>query len=83
MHRKPFALLSPLVVLLLSTVGTPGVGTASCTAGNPNPSVIETTPTADFVDHGDGTVTHHEDRTHVEAMRGGTERGELRYRHRN
>ena len=46
-------------MLLLSTVGTPALGTAAtCTAGIPNPSVIETTPTADFADHGDGTVTH-------------------------
>ena len=59
MHRKPFALLSLRAMLLLSTVGTPALATAAtCTAGIPNPSVIETTPTADFVDHGDGTVTH-------------------------
>jgi hypothetical protein len=46
-------------MLLLLTVGTPALGTAAtCTAANPNPSVIETTPTADFADHGDGTVTH-------------------------
>jgi hypothetical protein len=58
-RHKPFVFLSLLAVLLLWTVGTPGVGTAStCTAGNPNPNVIETTPTADFADHGDGTVTH-------------------------
>src|SRR5450432_1853802 len=59
MHRKPFALLFLRAMLLLSTVGTPALGTAAtCTAGIPNPSVIETTPAADFADHGDGTVTH-------------------------
>jgi hypothetical protein len=46
-------------MLLLSTFGTPALGTAAtCTAGIPNPSVIETTPTVDFADHGDATVTH-------------------------
>jgi hypothetical protein len=31
---------------------------AACTAANPNASVVEDTPTADFTDNGDGTVTH-------------------------
>ena len=30
----------------------------ACTAANPNTSVVEATPTADFTDNGDGTVTH-------------------------
>lgn len=31
---------------------------AACTAANPNASVVEDTPTADFTDNGDATVTH-------------------------
>lgn len=31
---------------------------AACTAANPSASVIESTPSADFVNPGDGTVTH-------------------------
>jgi hypothetical protein len=31
---------------------------AACTAGNPNASVIESTPTSAFTNHSNGTVTH-------------------------
>jgi hypothetical protein len=31
---------------------------AACTAANPNANVVEATPTADFTDNGNGTVTH-------------------------
>lgn len=30
----------------------------ACTAGNLNPNITESTPTADFTDNGDGTVVH-------------------------
>jgi len=32
--------------------------TGTCTAGNPNTSTFEATPTSDFTDNGNGTVTH-------------------------
>lgn len=31
---------------------------AACSAGNANPAVAESTPTSDFIENGDGTVTH-------------------------
>jgi uncharacterized repeat protein (TIGR01451 family) len=53
MHRR----LSTLAALLVAlAVGSPAQ--AACTAGNPNASLIETTPTSAFTDHGNGTVTH-------------------------
>ncbi len=33
-------------------------GAATCAAGHPSASVIESTPTSTFTDNGDGTVTH-------------------------
>jgi hypothetical protein len=59
MHRKPLVLWSLLTMLLLSVVGLPAFGVGlTCTAGNPSAGFSETTPTTDFTDHGDGTVTH-------------------------
>jgi uncharacterized repeat protein (TIGR02543 family) len=51
----------PLVVAALAFLFAPAAWTqtASCTAGNPNPSLLQTTPTADFdTTATDGTVIH-------------------------
>lgn len=44
-------------VLGILVIGSDAIASA-CTAGNPNPYVIESTPTSAFTDHGNGTVTH-------------------------
>lgn len=54
---------SPLpIVIVVATFTAPLLGLswahAACTAGSPNFNLPESTPTADFIDHGDGTVTH-------------------------
>ena len=56
MRHHIFAAWVLLATLLLLAVGLPA--RAACEAGNPNTSVIESTPTADFTINGDGTVTH-------------------------
>jgi hypothetical protein len=38
--------------------GAPAPSGRACTAGNPNANVVESTPSADFTDNGNGTVTH-------------------------
>lgn len=38
--------------------GAPAPSGQACTAGHPNANVVESTPSADFTDNGNGTVTH-------------------------
>jgi hypothetical protein len=38
--------------------GAPAPSGRACTAGHPNANVVESTPSADFTDNGNGTVTH-------------------------
>ena len=45
-----------MALITLALTSSPSWGT--CTAGNPNLSMAESTPTADFTVNGDGTVTH-------------------------
>ena len=44
--------------LVLLVRGDPPRLSAPCGAGNPRANVIPSTPTSDFINHGDGTVTH-------------------------
>ncbi len=44
------------LALALGLQSAPSWG--ACTAGNPNANVVESTPSADFTDNGNGTVTH-------------------------
>ncbi|MDP4028456.1 MAG: DUF1566 domain-containing protein [Gallionella sp.] len=53
MHRKPY-----LIAALLALLSAAFEAGAACTAGNPNASVAESTPTSAFTDNGNGTVTH-------------------------
>lgn len=56
MRHNPFAPWPLLVMLLILAVGLPAY--AVCTAGNPNASVIESTPISNFTVNGNSTVTH-------------------------
>jgi hypothetical protein len=38
--------------------GAPAPSGRACTAGHPSANALESTPSADFTDHGNGTVTH-------------------------
>jgi Protein of unknown function (DUF1566)/Repeat of unknown function (DUF5648) len=53
MYRNLLALAA--ILAMLATAFEAGAG---CTAGHPSASVIESTPTSAFTDHGNGTVTH-------------------------
>jgi uncharacterized repeat protein (TIGR02543 family) len=53
MYRKLFA-----VAAILAMLTNAFEADATCTAGIPNSSVTESTPTSAFTDNGDGTVTH-------------------------
>ena len=53
MYRNHLALAAFLAML----TGAFEAG-AACTAGIPSASVVESTPTSDFTDHGNGTLTH-------------------------
>jgi hypothetical protein len=44
--------------LALLFILAPALSEATCTAGNPNNNVAETTPSSDFGDNSNGTVTH-------------------------
>src|SRR5579872_3251290 len=54
------ARLIPIASIAMASfgLGLPGVARADCQAGNPNANMIESTPTSDFTDNGNGTVTH-------------------------
>lgn len=53
MHRSQLTLTALLLMLATALEAS-----AVCTAGNPNASLSESTPTGAFTDHGNGTVTH-------------------------
>ena len=54
---RPLALLILTALVALNALHAADAA-AACTAASPNPAVVETTPTATFTPHGDGTVTH-------------------------
>jgi hypothetical protein len=56
--RRDVAALAIPVIGVVAMFGAGYASGAACTAGNPNASVIEYTPTSAFTDHGNGTVTH-------------------------
>lgn len=47
------------LVLLVILLGNNAYANTLCVNGNENSAIAATTPTADFSDNGDGTVTHH------------------------
>ncbi len=47
------------LVLLVILLGNNAYANSLCANGNENSAIVATTPTADFSDNGDGTVTHH------------------------
>lgn len=49
--------LSAFLVFFLLTALLPAPAAAACAAANPNPALEETTPSANFTDNADGTVT--------------------------
>jgi hypothetical protein len=57
--RRPCRALAARAAALALAAGlaTPAAH-AACTAGSPGANLAERTPTADFIDHGDGTATH-------------------------
>ena len=57
MHRN--RTLRPFEILLLLAGAMSWLqATAACTAAHPSAAVVESTPSTDFVNNGDGTVTH-------------------------
>lgn len=50
------AVLAGMLITCLATSGTAALAAVSCT--NENNATPETTPTTDFIDHENGTVTH-------------------------
>ncbi|MBL0440694.1 DUF1566 domain-containing protein [Aeromonas veronii] len=59
-HYWPRAwVLLVLLVLLVLMLGVNAHASSLCAAGKENTAIAATTPSADFSDNGDGTVTHH------------------------